>query len=745
MKIATKSLLMTVLLLCMPIALHAAVPVITTQPSQTTVDAGQAAVFSVAATGATSYQWRRNGTTINRATAATYTTPATASANNGDLYSVSVQNSSGTVTSASAALRVTGISLIAGQPGSGWGYADGAGTQARFWWPYGMTIDASDNLYVADWGVVRKITPAGVVSTLAGTLRTCGNSPGTGTAAIFCYPYSLTVSGAGNIILGDYGARVWSITPSGIATVLATGFTCTATVTATGSTLYVGDGCPGAVYKFSLGSAITQPYTPFSTLGGFPGQLALDGLGSSLQVANGTMVQTVPTAGTTGIASVLAGSLTPGSSEGVGPAASFGCATPAAGDEYLTPANGAFGITTDRTTGTSYVTDVCNNTIRAITKSGAVTTLAGSHGVIGAANGTGSSASFWHPYSIARDSKGNTYVGEAMNAVIRKITPKGKVSIFAGAPPLFGAADGTGASAQFRYPRAITRDSLGNFYITDTWNSTIRKIAAGGVVTTLAGSPLIFNAMNGQGSAARFDHPEGIVVDAAGAIYVADTGNHAIRKITAGGLVTTYAGTLKVAGYQDGPAASALLSAPSALTSDASSNLYFADANGIRKIASSGTVSTIIATSALPGGRITGLAVDSAGLLYFSALDRHAIYSVTQAGVLTYIAGSGASAYADGQGAAAAFGRAWNLAMGPDGNIYITDTYNGMIRKMTPGGLVTTVAGKLSTPVRAVLGGLSVGKIAGPTGIAFTSLPGKPISFAVLDNWESTVLQVDLP
>ncbi|NBP70542.1 MAG: hypothetical protein EBU52_17630, partial [Cytophagia bacterium] len=199
--------------------------------------------------------------------------------------------------------------------------------------------------------------------------------------------------------------------------------------------------------------------------------------------------------------------------------------------------NGPFGIATDAA-GNFYVADIANNRIRKITTAGVVTTLAGS-GSATTNDGTGTSASFNGPMGIAVDGSGNVFVSEVYGNCIRKITSAGVVTTFAGSSQ--GFADGTGTAAQFYRPTSLAIDGADNLFVTDSENNRIRKITSAGVVTTIAGSTEGF--ANGTTSAALFNSPDGIALDAANNIYISDTGNSLIRKISSGGIVSTVAGT----------------------------------------------------------------------------------------------------------------------------------------------------------------------------------------------------------
>lgn len=318
-----------------------------------------------------------------------------------------------------------------------------------------------------------------------------------------------------------------------------------------------------------------------------------------------------------------------------------------------------------------------------------VSTLAGS-GVFGFAEGTGIAAQFYQPVGVAVDAAGNLYVADAENHRIRKVTPAGVVSTFAGSGTA-GFADGNAATARFNSPRGIALDAAGNVFIADGVNHRIRKITPAGTVSTIAGSGVAGFA-NGNGPAAQFYFPKGIALDAAGNLYVADDINHRIRKVTPAGTVTTLAGgTL---GNTDGIGTTARFEQPTGVAVDAAGNVYVADSKNsrIRKITPSGTVSTLAGSSggiadgigtAARFNEPVGVAVDAAGNVFVADNDNERIRKVAPNGTVTTIAGSGGfGGFADGTATVARFSSPSGVAVDASGTIYVADRQNHRIRKI---------------------------------------------------------------
>jgi len=283
-----------------------------------------------------------------------------------------------------------------------------------------------------------------------------------------------------------------------------------------------------------------------------------------------------------------------GSADGAGTAARF---------------NAPLGIAAD-SAGNIYVADTLNHTIRKIDSTGGVVTLAGTAGSLGMVNNSGANARFNLPSGVTADSAGNVYVADTTNHSIRKIDSAGAVTTLAGttAP---GNTNGGGSIARFNFPSGIAIDSAGILYVVDTNNHTIRKIVISntGVVTvsTLAGAALSAGSANGDGlTIARFNSPNSITIDSLGNLYVADTSNHTIRKIVISSgvaTVSTLAGTALSTGSADGLSTAARFNTPLGITTDSAGNVYVADTNNhtVRKITPAGETSTVVGVAGSAG------------------------------------------------------------------------------------------------------------------------------------------------
>ncbi len=294
------------------------------------------------------------------------------------------------------------------------------------------------------------------------------------------------------------------------------------------------------------------------------------------------------------------------------------------------------------------------------------------------------------------------------------------VSTLAGSPGLSGSTDGTGSAARFNNPwGGVSADDAGNVYVADQANHIIRKITPGGVVTTIAGSAGLTGSANGTGSAARFHYPNSVVVDPAGTeLFVVDLVNNTIRRVDlADNSVTTFAGTAGLAGASNGTGAAARFNYPIGIARDSDGNLYVTESNNntLRKITPGAVVTTLASFFNNPYHP----AVDSAGNVYVPQPNRHTIIKVTPAGVKSVFAGTDSSSgTADGTGAAARFDFPTGVAVDSDDNVYVADYNNHTLRMITPVAEVTTVAG-VAGAAGSTNGAASVARFNKPLSLSF--------------------------
>lgn len=275
----------------------------------------------------------------------------------------------------------------------------------------------------------------------------------------------------------------------------------------------------------------------------------------------------------------------------------------------------------------------------------------------------------------------------------------------------FQGDGGAAVDSQVNIPMGLALDSSGNLYIADQLNARIRKVTPDGVISTVAGNGTAGYAGDaGAATSAQLNNPCGVAVDKSGTLYIADTRNHRIRKVTAGGTISTVAGTGEAAFEGDGAAATAAkINMPLAVALDAAGTVYFTDTanNVVRKIASDGTISTVAGTS-LPGfngdggaatsaelNQPTGLTFDSSGNLYIADTFNQRIRKVATDGTISTVAGSGANGFGGdgGQAVNAAFSYPENIAFDAAGNLFVADSINSRIRMIATDGTIGTVAG----------------------------------------------------
>lgn len=592
------------------------------------------------------------------------------------------------------------------------GGADGLGSAARFNSPSAVLADSNGNLYVADAGnnTIRKISASGAVTTFAGSAGVTGHADGNGAAASFNAPLGLGIDSLGNVYVADTGNRlIRKITPEGAVTTLYAGGSFVSVAVDAGGNVFAMDGNDCLLTKITPSGVATEvpgpnseawcqlaPTDPILTIPPTPptyqdAGLANDNAGNIYVAASGAIDKIAPDGAISNVLNV-AGLRSPA------------IAVDKLGNMFVLPQS-------------AYNNGETAFTIEMITPAGIVSTLAGANGNVGSTDGKGAAAEFNNPRGIAVDTAGNVIVADFGNDTIRNITSAGVVSTLAGVAPAPGSADGVGAAASFNAPQGMASDSSGNLYVADSGNNTIRVISPSGAVKTLAGSTGVTGNADGSGGAASFNLPMGVAVDGAGNAYVSDTRNCTIRKITPAGATTTLAGQAGMCGNADGTGAIARFNNPQGMAIDCSGNILVADTgnNAIRKVTATGDVTTLTATTTslvLPYDVTT----DASCNVYAASTYSNTIGKVAANGSVATLAGNaGLAGRADGTGAAASFDFPMGVAADSAGNLYVADTGNNVIRKVTPAGVVSTVVG---TQELGFIAGPLPGGLVAPVGIA---------------------------
>ncbi|MES2659069.1 MAG: choice-of-anchor Q domain-containing protein [Verrucomicrobiota bacterium] len=516
---------------------------------------------------------------------------------------------------------------------------DGTVSGAAFNNPTGVAQDAVGNLFIADAGnnTIRMISPAGVVTTIAGT-GGFGFANGPGTSATFAIPGALAVGPDNN--------------------------------------LYVSDILNHCIRKLSRPVTNGLPWT----------------------------------------VTTLVGSGTAGFSDGTGSAAKF---------------SAPHGLAFD-SAGRLYVADSGNHRIRRITVNDRIVETFAGTGTPGASDVTRTAATFNTPFGVVFDSAGNLYIADRDNHRIRKINTSGIVSTLAGSTA--GAANGTGAAAQFNRPIGLAADALGNLYVADENNHSIRKVTTpAALVSTVAGLGTS-GMVNGSSNFARFNGPTSLIVDLHGHLIVADAKNHRLRKIVVNAILVpavvnggNLTATIDAAALGLDPNTVYYFrwrSLSDQSTQPLGQSFYLLDAPGVTTTAATGITRSAATLNAAvdPQGSATtvtfeystdpnlegplkvepagsgindphGMAVDGEGNLYIADRGAHRILKRTPEGAMILFAGDGTPGFVDGPGNTARFDHPSDIAVDVAGNLYVADELNHRIRKITPGGNVTTIAG----------------------------------------------------
>jgi sugar lactone lactonase YvrE len=548
------------------------------------------------------------------------------------------------------------------------GVEDGTATAARFKSAGAIAVDSSGNIYVADTGnhTIRVVSPAGAVTTLAGVAETSGSTEGRGARALFNAPNGIYVNSSGTVYVADTGNHTIRKVSGGYASTLA--------------------GSPGDFGWVDNTGTAARFRAPQGITGDPSGNLYV------ADTLNHSIRKITPA----GVVTTIAGTGSPGNVNDIGWFASFSNPT---------------GIVYDAVSGCLFVADSGNRVIRRITlPDPVVTTFAGTMGTGGHFDGAVGVGRMWTPRSIAVTSSGSFYVADSAASTIRSITSSGTLGTVAGFTFYPGPDDGLGTIGRFNAPAGITVHGT-TAYVSDTGNHTIRKITLGdGNVTTLAGLAHASGLVNATGGDARFNTPDGLVFypGPPGFAYVSDTNNQVIRRVGLDGVVTTLAGSEY--GFVNGNGTSARFRNPRGLALNHSTlDLYVADTENhcIRLVNAAADVSLFagagFSSGMVDGNRLTAARFNapravalnlSATALYVADTGNRRVRRIDLGtGEVTTLAGSGAFGVADGNGTAATFGQLTGIMVDTSDNVYVAESQTGTIRKIEPDGDVTTLAG----------------------------------------------------
>jgi uncharacterized protein (TIGR03437 family) len=349
------------------------------------------------------------------------------------------------------------------------------------------------------------------------------------------------------------------------------------------------------------------------------------------------------------------------------------------------------------------------------------------------------------PRGVAVDTAGNFYIADTLNNRIRKVDKNGNITTVAGLGPTGQALDTGGyngdnmsaTTAALNSPFRVAVDGQGNIYIADAENQRVRKVNTSGVITTVAGNGTAgYNGDNISAPTAELFDPEGVAVDAAGDLFIADGGNNLIRKVDTGGVITTVAGVPNKSGYNGDniPATSALLSGPTNITVDAAGDLFIVDqGNQIVRKVTNGTISIVAGVQGTHGYNGEGIpavsallyspssvAVDSAGDLFIADVGNDLIREVSADGTISAVAGNGDAGFAGDTllSTKSAVNEPRDVAFSSNGDVYIADTGNNRIRLLSPAVAITSVVNSASNATGAIAPGEIItifGTLLGPS------------------------------
>jgi uncharacterized protein (TIGR03437 family) len=550
------------------------------------------------------------------------------------------------------------ITTIAGTGQPGFSGDNGPAGSAQLDQPYGVALDSSGNLYIADFGNqrVRRVATGGTITTVAGNGQTGSNGDGgPATSAQMLSPRNLAIDPAGDIYVSEFvGHSVRRIATDGTITTFA----------GTGVAGFSGDTGPAVDAQLA-----------------FPAGLALDPAGNLYIVDTGNF----------SIRKVQAGTIT----------------TVCNLSNFNVPTIALSGIAAD-STGGMYITEGIDSVVWLLSPSGSLTLVAG---ILGSNTPSGDGGlalqtALIMPVDVAADTTGNLYISELHR--VRSVAAVTRIITTVAGDGTFGfSGDGGNATAAVLNGPVGLAFLNGNLYIADQGNQRVREMTIGGLISTVAGNGLETYVADGGPATSTSLNPTGLTFDAESNLYIADCYNNRVRLVGSSGVISTFAGTGLTIGLggNDDPAVLTPLFHPQGVLADTSGNLYIADTNNNRviRVDSTGDIHTVAGTGS-PGADTstlaqlagpTGLALDSTGNVYITDTQNHRVLMLTPAGAVSTIAGTGTSGFSGDGGPASSAVLSYPCAVIVDASqdIFIGDGGNNRIRVVTPDGNIATIAG----------------------------------------------------